>query len=301
MRASFMQFKEAIKQFIEWKGIAASGSTVTGYANDLKVFCLVLKNKEIEDVTLDDIMGILSDMMDAGWQHASMMRKCMALRKMFEFMEMRGYPVISKQLIPIPRPERKLPRVATEAQYEQLLSTVPRHPRDPRHVRNRAIIRMLWDTGLRVGELCSLDIDDIDLHQYKGTVKTEKNRGSRQFRPVFWTETTNACLRCWVKRREKIALVGEKALFVCCTSYNVGQRLTKKGIGEMLRSYSKKAGLPPINAHSFRHHLGHEIIQKGGSNADVANILGHASLLSTYVYTQMGDPEVENRYRKFKS
>jgi site-specific recombinase XerD len=70
---------------------------------------------------------------------------------------------------------------------------------------------------------------------------------------------------------------------------NAGKRFNQKGVGEMLRRYCNRAEMPYINAHSFRHHMGHDIIKKGGSSADVMNILGHASVQSTTIYTMMTD------------
>ena len=91
------------------------------------------------------------------------------------------------------------------------------------------------------------------------------------------------------------------ALFPSINTHKTGQRLTVGGVGEMLRRYSNKAKLPyAINAHSLRHHMGHDIIKKGGSMADVMNILGHASVDSSKVYTMMTDVELEQRYRSFK-
>lgn len=296
----FMKFKEGIDQFIEWKGISNEASTVRGYAQDLKIFCLLLHNKPVEDITLDDVIGCISDMQEAGWTQAALMRKCMALRKFLEFMRMTGHDTLQKELIPIPKPEFTMPRVATEENYKKILSAIPGHRKDPRHIRNRAIIRLLWDSGMRVGELASLNTDDIDLKAMKGFVRTEKNRGSRPFRPIFWTDATNRCLKLWMAKRDYLAPPTEKALFISCVSWRKGQRLTSKGVAEALRRCSNRANLPYMNAHSFRHHMGHEIIKKGGSNSDVANILGHASLLSTLTYTQLSSKEVEDRYRMLK-
>lgn len=291
-----MRFKDAIDQFIEWKGIASADSTVRGYSQDLKLFCLLLHNKPVDEVTLDDVLKCISDLQEAGWTQAGLMRKCMALRKLLEFMNMTGHDVLRKELIPIPRPQYNIPRVATEEQYKKILASIPKGSNDPRHIRNRAIIRLLWDTGMRVGELCSLNVEDIDLKKMQGVIRTEKNKGSRPFRPVFWTQATNTCLRLWLKKREHLAK--EEALFISCSSWNVGKRITTKGVQEALRRYCNRAHLPYVNPHSFRHHMGHEIIRNGGSNADVANILGHASLLSTLTYTQMSGTELERRYRK---
>ena len=67
----------------------------------------------------------------------------------------------------------------------------------------------------------------------------------------------------------------------------------------MLRKYSGRAKIPYVNAHSFRHRVGHHIIKSGGSSADVMNILGHSSVQSTAIYTMMSDVELEKRYRYF--
>ena len=89
-------------------------------------------------------------------------------------------------------------------------------------------------------------------------------------------------------------------LSICAGQYDTtGRRFTIRGVGEMLRRYSNRAKLPYLNAHSFRHHMGHHIIQSGGSSADVMNILGHASVQSSTIYTMMTDHELEKRYRGF--
>lgn len=295
----YMRLRAAIDQFIEWKGVATSRSTVTGYAQDLKMFCLLLKNKEIEAITLDDVLHVLHEMRAAGWTQASLMRKCMALRKLLEFLAMLGHQVLPKELIPIPKPERTMPRVATVEHYQRLVHSIPRSS-DPRHLRNRTIIHLLWDTGMRAGELVALDVKDIDTTARRATIRTEKNRGSRPFRNVFWTKATNTCLKLWITKRARLASSAEPALFICCTSWRRGKRLTNKGLGEALRRACNRAKLPYMNPHSFRHAVGHEIIKNGGSNTDVAQALGHTSLLSTYVYTQLSDTEQERRYRRLR-
>ena len=68
----------------------------------------------------------------------------------------------------------------------------------------------------------------------------------------------------------------------------------------MLRRYSNRARIPFVNPHSFRHHMGHDVIQKGGSSADVIKHLGHSTLASSTIYTMMIDRELEERYRTFK-
>lgn len=236
------------------------------------------------------------------WDHNSFIPKAMAVRKFFEFFSQQGYPVVNPWLIPIPDKKYKIPRVANDENYQQLLESIPDN-NDPRHIRNRAIINLLWDTGARNGELCSLNVSDLDFEERKAVIKTEKAKQARPVREIFWTEITNENLKKWVAKREqllhKMYLHDEDALFISVCNQKSGQRMRNAGVGEALRKYCNKAEIPYMNAHSFRHHMGHNIVKKGGSNSDVSNILGHSSLQSSFVYTLMTNVELKKRHEMF--
>ena len=222
---------------------------------------------------------------------------------------MQGYLVLDPMLVPLPSKQYGIPRVATEENYRKLLAAIPADSRDPRHIRNRAIIMLLWDTGARNGEVLSLDLKDMDTQKMKTVIKTEKSKGRRPIREIFWTAETNEALLVWIAKREHLKKTKMPHMDDClfpsiCSSGNLGlsgKRLSIKGVGETLRRYANRAGIPYMNAHSFRHHMGHDIISQGGSAADVMNILGHATLASSSIYTMMTGKELENRYRVFKS
>ncbi len=301
-----MQFKEAIDQFSSWRKFKVKKQTVKGYDQTLRQFCLFLRNPEIEDISIHHVMEFLNGMKELGWDQNSFVGKCMALRKFFEFYRLQNYAVIDENLIPIPSKEHKLPRVANEGNYRKLVQSVPVNTNDGRHIRNLVLINMLWDTGARNGELLSLNIDDLDMDRRRAVISTEKSKGRRPFREIFWTQTTNDNIWAWLKKREalkkRMKFDDPDALFVSICSGpqpTAGKRFSIKGVGEMLRRYSNKAKLPYMNAHSFRHRMGHHIIQSGGSSADVMNILGHASVQSSTIYTMMTDHELEKRYRSF--
>ena len=298
-----MLIKDAIQQFSSWRQFKVKKQTVRGYDRELKNFCLFLRNPDIENIALSDVMDYLNGMADLGWDRNSFVGKCMALRKFFQFYRLQGYKVIDEELIPIPDKEPKLPRVATDEQFDQLISAIPKETNDPRHIRNLAILKLLWDTGARNGEVCSINIEDLDLEERRAIIKTEKAKSRRPFREIFWTEATNECLKNWIKKREHLAKLMKfeetNALFLSVTTVKCGQRFTIKGVGEMLRKYCNRAKLPYMNAHSFRHHRGHHIIKSGGSTSDVMNILGHSSVQSTTIYTMMHGKELEQRARIF--
>ena len=298
-----MQFKEAIDQFSGWRRFKVKGQTVKGYDQTLRQFCLFLRNPEIEDISINHVMEYLNGMKDMGWDQNSFVGKCMALRKFFEFYRLQGYAVINEELIPIMQAEHKLPRVATEDQYKKFMAVIPVKTNDARYIRNRALVSMLWDTGARNGELLSLNIKDLDMERRRALIRTEKARSRRPFREIFWTADTHGNLVQWLKKRDelkkKMQFKDADAIFLSVTNSQSGQRFTIRGVGEMLRKYSLKAKIPILNAHSFRHRVGHHIIKSGGSSADVMNILGHSSVQSTAIYTMMSDVELEKRYRYF--
>jgi integrase/recombinase XerC len=293
-----MKFNQAIEKFSDWRRFKVKNQTVRGYDKELRSFCLFLRNPDIEGISLGHVMEYLNGMQELGWSRNSFIPKCMALRKFFEFFKMQGYAVLDQSLIPIPRKEYAVPRVATEEDYRKLLSVIPSN-NDPRHIRNRAIIKLLWDSGARNGEVVSLDLGDIDFDRKRAIIKTEKSRGRRPLREIFWTHETNESLGAWVTKRAILQKRDPNALFLAINAVNVGERFTIKGVGEMLRRYSNRAKMPHVNPHSFRHHMGHEIVKRGGSAADVMNILGHATLASSSIYTMMADKELEQRYRMF--
>jgi integrase/recombinase XerC len=246
-------------------------------------------------------------MRDLDWDHNSFITKAMAVRKFFEFYNKQGFKVIDPWLIPIPKKKFKMQRVATKEEYLKLLDIIPNN-NDPRHIRNRAIINLLWDTGARNGEICSINVDGLDLVEKTAVIQTEKSRGARPVREIFWTEETNNNIKKWLEKRNylknnKMMFKDGDALFISVCSggvhNNTGKRFGNKGLGEMLRRYCHRAKIENMNAHSFRHHMGHQIVKKGGSNSDVSNILGHSSLQSSYVYTLMTNKELKKRYEIF--
>ena len=299
-----MEFKQAIEQFKNWRQFKVKKQTVKGYDRELRTFCLFLRNPHIEEITLNQVMEYLNGMEELGWDRNSFVGKCMALRKFFEFFRLQGYRVIDENLIPIPSKEFKMPRVADDETYNKLIMAIPKETNDPRHIRNLAIVNLLWDTGARNGEILSLDVNDLQLDKMKAIIRTEKSKGRRPIREIFWTADTHGNILRWLKKRDHLKDIMQfqdaDALFPSVNNQKAGQRLTVKGVGEMLRRYSNRAQIPYLNAHSFRHHMGHDIIKKGGSTSDVMNILGHASVQSSTVYTMMTDVELERRYRVFK-
>jgi site-specific recombinase XerD len=297
-------FSDALKQFTEWKSLDVKPKSIAGYNLILRQFCLFIKNTEIEKVTLKDVVTWFTLMGGLGWDTNSFIPKAIALRKFFEFFLHQGYKVISPELIPIPSKNYKMPRIASEDNYQKLVASIPKKTNNGKHIRNLAFVNLLWDTGARNGEILSLNVDDLDFERKRAVIRTEKSQGVKPIRVIFWGDETNQNLMRWVKKRkqlqEKSTFKDKDALFVSVTTSKHGERWSIKGSGEALRRISNTAKLPYQNAHSYRHRFGHDLATKGANNSMISSLMGHASLNSSFTYTQLSGSELEDTYRKFK-
>lgn len=292
-----MRLNEAIEKFKKFYGLKIKPKSLSGYELDLRQFCLYMRNPVIEDIKDEHITSYFSEMISLGWKQNSLLPKSIALRKFFEYWSKKGYNVVKSDLIPIPQRTYVMPRVAEKWEYDLVMKSLPKNSTDTRVIRNRAIINLLYDTGARVGEIVSLNIDDLDLENRVAVIKTEKSRGISPVRRLFWEKETNDDLMAWIKAREKISektnFKDPKALFVGVRNWQTGKRLTNSSVSIFMRHLSRELGLPIVlNPHSFRHLKGNDLSRMGANNSVISQILGHSSLASSYIYTMMSGKEL---------
>ena len=267
-----------------------------------------MRNPLITQVTPEHVTAYIRDSLELGWKRNSLVPASMAIKKFFEFWKRRGYPVLDYQILPVVRKEGVEPRVATPEVVGKVLEQC--EGRDIYSVRNRALLMMLMDTGMRNGELCSMNMDVVEkaeLHegQYSHVIRTEKNRGSKPFRRVFWYEEANNALNQWISLREEFVKMfpvkDEDALFIGTKmSHGLGYRMTPFTVGVVLRKLSVKAGVPTLNAHSLRHYFGMQAAEAGANNSNISDLMGHATLNSSFVYTHLKGKQLGAVHKKVK-
>lgn len=260
---------------------------------------------EVGSIVLGDCIAFLKLYRELGFDENTIIKKALALKLLFEFLKNRDYKVLNPEIIPVPKRQFRFPRVAEEWEYKKLLSIIP--DEGYTHIRNKAIIKLLWESGARNGEIASLSMDDINLVKMSARIKTEKSRGTIPFREIFWREEANNAINAWLIEREKLAqeipLADPKILFFGIKGGHKncpgkGRKLQHNFISEILRKYSNKAGLPvPLNPHSCRHHFGRELAQKDANTYAIASLLGHANVQSSYPYTMLFGKDREKIYR----
>lgn len=303
-----MKLHEAIKEFITLKKSKGhrAGRTSVRYESVLRIFCLCMQNPALEEIDLPHILWYLSELENLGWKPNGINLVGLALRKFFEYCHLRGYQILfNEALIPLKEKTFSIPRVTNLETFQKLLAQIPEKSSDPHHIRNRAILLLLWDTGVRTGELMSLNITDLDLKKRGALIKTEKSRGRRPVRQIFWTEETNKAIIAWLnkldKLKEQFSFADTEAFFVSISKSPRlllrGSRMTNRGVAEIMRVLSNQAGLPEVaNAHAIRHSMGRDTIKALRSNSAVSNILGHSNIESSYVYTMLFGEELQEQW-----
>lgn len=292
-----MQLLEALNQWECWRGLQVMTSTNRGYIQDVRSFFMFIIGRygqiPVERIQLKDIIDYLNTMQTFGWEHNTLVRKCLALKVFFKYYNQTGVSSINHELIPVAKYEPTNPHVATEEEYNKMVSywsgkSLP-------HLRNRAILKLLWDTGARMGEILSLKLEDIQ--KQSAQIQTEK---ARRMRVIYWGGDAEEALQRWISKSMKIRKTGTNSVFLCCQGGKVGTPLNKSGFNEMLRRTSEYVGFDyVVNAHSFRHHKGHTLAQANVNNSAISSILGHSNLQSSFRYTELSGKELEETARRF--
>ena len=305
-----MKLHEAIKEFVELKKMKGPRSSKTSvrYESALRIFCLCMQNPELENIEFSHVLWYLNELEQLGWKPNGINLVGLALKKFFEYCQLRDYPVsFNENLIPLKEKTFNIPRVTGMETFQKLLAQIPTKTDDAHHLRNRAVLLLLWDTGVRTGELMALNISDLDLNNRTALIKTEKSRGRRPVRQIFWTPETHTHILIWLDKlnelKQRFNFSDNEALFVSLSKSSRqllhGCRMSPRGVAEIMRVLSNKAGLPTVaNAHGIRHSMGRDAVKTLRSNSGVSNILGHSNIESTYVYTMLFGEDLKEQWQE---
>ena len=258
----------------------ASEHTCRNYAIDLAQFTAFAGGARLAAATPVEIRRFVAHLSAAQASRRTIARKLSCLRSFYRFLCREGSldhnPAAA---VPAPRQERRLPGFLDEQQVVRLLDA----PADDswRGARDRAILETLYSTGMRVSELAGLNLDDLD--EFSGVTVVRGKGKKERLCPVG--ETALRAIRAYLARRP----IGKKlktafALFVS----QKGTRLTVRQVDRLLTRYAAQAGLPStVHAHTLRHSFATHLLDRGADLRSVQELLGHASLATTQVYTHV--------------
>ena len=229
-----------------------------------------------------------------GYRDTTTARKVASIKSFFGFLSENN--IITEdptESIGSPRVGRTLPKFLPEEEVTSLLDTAYKSGTNEGH-RDAVIMELLYATGLRVGELVSLNMQDVDLSE---SYIRCMGKGSKE-RIVHLYPKALEELRRYLKHA-RVALIGhrrtEPSLFV----NHRGERLTRQWVWTILKTYAQKAGIQQnITPHTLRHSFATHLLQNGASLRHVQELLGHSSISTTQVYTHLTNGYVEKEYEK---
>ena len=239
----------------------------------------------------DHFRDYLFELMKQGFKRATIRLKFAALRSFYKFLVLRRgmarSPVAEVQL---PKPERGLPVILTITQIDELLGIPLQGEPDKKFppwlpLRDAAILELFYSCGLRISELLALDVPHVDF--ISETVKV-KGKGSKERIVPVGGPALNA-----IQRYRQQAAVVSGPLFLSTRH----RRITQQAVDQLLKKYLKRSSIPfAISPHKLRHSFATHLLDAGADLRSVQELLGHASLSTTQIYTHVTKDRLKNAY-----
>ena len=272
----------------------ASGNTVASYMRDIRQFAGWLHEEEeteVVDAAQLHIQNFLTHLESEGRSGATRSRALASLKNFYSYVVSAGFLAESPvKEVKVDRGEKKLPQILTSREIELLLAQPSSV--DPKGVRDKAMLEVMYATGIRVSELIGLDITDV--HLDSGVIKCRSGKKSRTV-PLY-PEALKA-LTAYIRevRSFLLAQPGEQALFV-----NIGgARMSRQGFWKILKHYQSTARIDKeITPHTLRHSFAVHLLENGADLGSVQELMGHSDISSTQMYTQMVDQHLKQVYAR---
>ena len=273
----------------------ASANTIASYMRDIRQFAGWLR--EVEDIDVVDatqlnISAFLSHLESEGRSAATVSRSLASLKNFYSYVVSSGFieqtPVTE---IKVERGEKKLPQILTGREIELLLAQPVCV--DAKGFRDKAMLEVMYATGIRVTELIQLDIGDVNLDV--GIIKCS---GTKKVRAIPLYPAALNALRTYVEsiRGMMLADPEEKALFVNIS----GVRMSRQGFWKILKHYQNTAHIEKeITPHTLRHSFAVHLLENGADIGSVQELMGHSDISSTQLYTQMINNKIKSVYAKY--
>lgn len=268
-----------------------SNNTIVSYENDLKKFEHYSK-KKINDISKQDIMNVLKKLQEENLSNSSINHFVTTLRSFYKFLIINN--IVKENImdfISSPKREKHLPRVLSENEIDQLLN-IPLT--DHYSYRNKAILELMYATGLRVSELINLKVNDIDLNM--AILKTI-GKGSKE-RIIPLGDYALNYLKIYIN--EYRSLLIKKDLNDYLFLNNHGNKLTRQGLFKILNKLAREQDIKAeISPHTLRHSFATHLLNGGADLRSIQELLGHSDISTTQIYTHVSNQKLNEDYHKF--
>ena len=272
----------------------ASANTIASYMRDIRQFSEWLHrvaDVDVVDASQVNISDYLTHLEEEGRSGATVSRNLASLKNFYSYVVSSGFlestPVTD---IHVDRGEKKLPQILTGREIELLLAQPA--CTDAKGFRDKAMLEVMYATGIRVTELIDLDVDDVNLEL--GTIKCAGNKKSRSI-PLYPAALKALSVYLNDIRRGMISDPNETALFVNVS----GSRMSRQGFWKILKYYQSTAHIEKeITPHTLRHSFAVHLLENGADLGSVQELMGHSDISSTQLYTHMINQKLKSVYDK---
>lgn len=273
-----------LRSLAEKRGL--SGHTTAAYRTDLDQLGAFMRERSIADwqsVDAQDILAFLLFLRERRYANSTVARRTAAMKSFYAFLREEGMvPSDPTEQIDSPKVDRYLPHSLTPEQVDELLELPLREP-TPERLRDKAMLELLYATGMRVSELVALNQHDLNMESE--SVRCVGKGDRERILPINSSAATALEEYLDIARTQLARGAAQKpeALFL----NHRGKRLTRQGFWLILKGYAEALGLDDLTPHTLRHSFATHMLNGGADIRSVQALLGHASLSTTQIYTQI--------------
>ena len=271
----------------------ASANTISSYMRDMHQYSGYLMQQSVAllDAGVPNIESFCLWLTRQGKSPATVTRALAAIKSFYQSMILLGYAQTNpaKDVTPV-RVERKLPQVLTGREVELFLEQP--ECTDLKGFRDRAMLELLYATGIRVSELIALNVDDLDFH---GKTLHCAGRSKDRLIPLYPAAVRALSDYVQTVRPQLVNAPDEMALFVNMS----GERMSRQGFWKLIKYYQEKAGIKKeITPHTLRHSFAAHLLENGADLRAIQSMLGHADISSTQIYSKLLNQKIKDVYQK---
>ena len=294
---------DPIAQFLNFLAVEknASNNTIAAYRNDLAQFMkFITGGAPVTSLTVGTVKGdtlvrYVEDLRNASYKDATVARKVAAVKSFFGFLSAEAVVTSDPtEQLKSPQVGKSLPRALTVREVDELLEQ-PGRRSTPEARRDKAMLELLYATGLRVTELVSLDVVDIALESDPVTVRCV-GKGERERVVPIYDHAGQMLAKYLADGRPNLVRdPAQHALFL----NHRGERLTRQGLWLIIKHYVEAIGIETeVTPHTLRHSFATHMLHGGAKLRDVQKLLGHANISTTQVYTQVTRDHLREAYNE---
>ena len=292
---------QSIADFLNFLAVEknASDNTIAAYRNDLSQFQRSLAPRVNQNgsgpwtsVVGEHVVAFLAEMRDKQYKDSTLARKIAAVKSFFGFLVAEG--IVDNdptEQLKSPQVGKSLPKTLSIEEMDNLLEQ-PARKNTPEARRDKAMLELTYATGMRVSEVVAMDVVDIALESDPVTARCSGKGDKERVLPLPSRVIDELRHYIFHVRPRLVRNKRETALFV----NRRGERLTRQGLWLILKNYARSAGLDNVTPHTIRHSYATHMLDGGMPIRNVQEALGHASLSTTQVYTQLRDDQKRREY-----